>query len=117
HPPQRIRMRREQILATQIGDDAVLGPTLVPDRFDQTDVLVDATTWAFHFHRAQEHGVSLSKTRPLSPVVSAISTINSLLCRDVVSLGFRGRRRQIVVFSAALRTRERERPKETANMG
>ena len=56
-------MRREPIFPTEIGDDAVLGPAVAPDRFDQTDVLVDAAARAGDFHRAQEHGVSLSKTR------------------------------------------------------
>src|SRR5207247_6223780 len=98
HSQQRVRMRREQIFPTEVGDDAVLGPAFAPDRFHQPDVLVDAPTKAFDFHGAQEHSVSLSKTRHYYLSTLARSTTNSRLRGHIVSLGFMWIRQEIIVF-------------------
>src|SRR5439155_913097 len=98
HSQQRRCMGREQIFPTEVGDDAVLGPAFAPDRFHQPDVLVDAPTRAFDFHGAQEHSVSLSKTRHCYLSTLVRSTTNSRQRGHIVSLGFTWIRQAIIVF-------------------
>src|SRR5439155_22127835 len=95
---QRGCMGREKIFPTEVGDDAVLGPAFTPDRFHQPDVLVDAPTRAFDFHGAQEHSVSLSKTRHCYLSTLVRSTTNSRQRGHIVSLGFTWIRQAIIVF-------------------
>lgn len=40
-------MRREQVLATQIADHAVIWATITPVGFDETDVFVNSTIGTF----------------------------------------------------------------------
>src|SRR5204862_5525852 len=58
----------------------------------------DAPTRAFDFHGAQEHSVSLSKTRHCYLSTLVRSTTNSRQRGHIVSLGFTWIRQAIIVF-------------------
>jgi hypothetical protein len=45
-------MRRQQILSAQIANNLVTWAPVVPDRFDQPNVLIDMTVGALDFGRA-----------------------------------------------------------------
>jgi hypothetical protein len=61
-------MRRQQILSAQIANDLVTWAPVVPDRFDQANVLVNMTVGALDFGGAKINGVLLFRDRLINTI-------------------------------------------------
>jgi hypothetical protein len=63
HPLQLRQQGRQQILATEIGDDSLLDLAVLAVRFDDADVLVDRAVGGRDFDGANEHAMSITTTK------------------------------------------------------
>ena len=61
-------MGGQQILSAQIANDLVAWAPVVPDRFNQANVLVDMTVGALDFGGAEINGVLLFKDTPINAI-------------------------------------------------